>query len=349
MGDGLRRLDDDRLPRSQAKREALALEIGADGFQRLDAWAAPAAPAAARTAARVWTLRQVWQIPYKRNNGRRRWRTVAELPPSGARLPSPDDPEMHPSLKRQVGGSGPKVPVTETCDEDAAHLVTQVATGPARPPDMAATAGSHERLAAKGLRPAEPVGNSASVDAALLVGRHGPHGVAPEGEVARRGELAGPWPRHGCDLPHVTIARAHERVTCPEGKVSGSGRPARNTDGSPRLRGPGLVPPDQDAAPPCHLPPARGARGARPWHGRGWPIPPGRRAMRSGRGWRARCRRASAPQGMRRSRTIGLAKTGLQQACIATAMNVARIADWIDGRPRAITRVTRFAALASAA
>jgi transposase len=51
---------------------------------------------------------------------------------------------------------------------------------------------------------------------------------------------------------------------------------------------------------------------------------------------------------MRRSRTIGLAKTGLQQACIA-AINVARIVNWIDGRPRAKTRVTRFAALASAA
>ena len=52
---------------------------------------------------------------------------------------------------------------------------------------------------------------------------------------------------------------------------------------------------------------------------------------------------------MRRSRYIGLAKTGLQQVCIATAMNVSRMVDWIDGRPRAKTRVTRFAALASAA
>jgi transposase len=52
---------------------------------------------------------------------------------------------------------------------------------------------------------------------------------------------------------------------------------------------------------------------------------------------------------MRRSRTIGLAKTGLQQACIAAAINVARIVNWIDGRPRAKTRATRFAALASAA
>ena len=53
--------------------------------------------------------------------------------------------------------------------------------------------------------------------------------------------------------------------------------------------------------------------------------------------------------GMRRSRYIGLAKTGLQQVCTAAAMNVSRIVNWLDGRPRAKTRVTRFAALAQAA
>ena len=53
--------------------------------------------------------------------------------------------------------------------------------------------------------------------------------------------------------------------------------------------------------------------------------------------------------GMRRSRYIGLAKTELQQVCTAAAMNVSRIVNWLDGRPRAKTRVTRFAALAQAA
>jgi hypothetical protein len=43
------------------------------------------------------------------------------------------------------------------------------------------------------------------------------------------------------------------------------------------------------------------------------------------------------------------AKTGLQQVCIAAAMNVSRIVNWLDGRQRAKTRVTRFAALAPAA
>jgi transposase len=52
---------------------------------------------------------------------------------------------------------------------------------------------------------------------------------------------------------------------------------------------------------------------------------------------------------IRRSRYIGLAKTGLQQICTAAAMNVARVVRWFDGVPRAKTRVTCFAALARAA
>src|ERR671921_135792 len=43
-----RRIEEYRLPRSQDKREALALEVGADGFSLLDALDAPDAPAAAK-------------------------------------------------------------------------------------------------------------------------------------------------------------------------------------------------------------------------------------------------------------------------------------------------------------
>ena len=52
--------------------------------------------------------------------------------------------------------------------------------------------------------------------------------------------------------------------------------------------------------------------------------------------------------GMRRSRYVGLAKTGLQQVCTA-AINVSRVVHWLNGRPRAKTRVTRFATLIQAA
>ena len=75
------RVEDSRLPRSREKREALALEIGADGFRLLDALDAPTAPPAAHAVAMVQTMRQVWQIHYARDEGQLRWRSVAELPP----------------------------------------------------------------------------------------------------------------------------------------------------------------------------------------------------------------------------------------------------------------------------
>jgi transposase len=51
--------------------------------------------------------------------------------------------------------------------------------------------------------------------------------------------------------------------------------------------------------------------------------------------------------GLRRYRYIGLAKTRLQHVATAAAMNMDRLAAWLDGRPHANTRVSRFAALAS--
>lgn len=53
--------------------------------------------------------------------------------------------------------------------------------------------------------------------------------------------------------------------------------------------------------------------------------------------------------GLRRSRYWGLQKTHVQHVAIAAAINMDRIVAWLDGRPRAQTRTSRFAALAPAA
>ena len=88
-----RRIEDYRLPKRREEREALAIEIGLDGFTLLDALEVPNAPAAARQQPMVGTLRDVWRIHYAREgNGPPRWRAGAELPPVGERLQSPYDP-----------------------------------------------------------------------------------------------------------------------------------------------------------------------------------------------------------------------------------------------------------------
>ena len=351
-----RRVEEYRLPKSQDKREALALEVGADGFCLLDALDRPDAPGAAREVVMVQTLRDVWRAHYAREeDGRPRWRAGPELPPVGERLQSPHDPDAHYSMKQHLAWLGYKVHVTETCDEDTAHLVTHVMTGPAMQPDMSSTAEIHARLAAKGLLPAEHFVDSAYVDAALLVGSPRDHGVSLEGPVRN----VSTWQTRagqGYDLPHFSIDWEREQVTCPQGKASVSWRVGRAEDGSPRIQA-------QFSRSECR------ACAARPL------CAPGKQARRSvyihlreehealtaararmhDPAWKVRYRvRAGIEStlsqgvrafGMRKSRYIGLAKTGLQQVCIAAAMNVSRVVRWLDAVPRAKTRVTRFAAL----
>ncbi|WP_371827302.1 transposase [Deinococcus sp. QL22] len=49
--------------------------------------------------------------------------------------------------------------------------------------------------------------------------------------------------------------------------------------------------------------------------------------------------------GMRRSRYCGLTKTRLQHFCTVSALNLLRVADHLNGRPRAKTRVSAFTGL----
>jgi transposase len=50
--------------------------------------------------------------------------------------------------------------------------------------------------------------------------------------------------------------------------------------------------------------------------------------------------------GLRQTRYWGAAKTHLQHIAIAAAINIDRIVAWLDERPLAATRISRFAALA---
>ncbi len=308
----------------------------------------PDAPKAARGVAMVQTLRDVWRVHYAREeDGRPRWRTVAELPPMGKRLRSPYDPEMHYSTKRQMEWSGYKVHVTETCDDDAAHLVTQVKTCPAMEQDMTSTAEIHDCLAAKDLLPAEHFVDPAYVDAGLLIESQRDHGVSLEGPV--RG-VANQYARaKGYEQHHFTVDWEREQATCPQGKTSVTWRAGRANANAPRIQAilsrtdcgacadRALCTPSKDARRSLHFHPrpeyeALTAARAR-MHDPAW-----KRRHRVRAGIEGTLSQSVRAFGMRRSRYVGLAKTGLQQVCTAAAMNIPRIVNWLDGRPRAKTR-----------
>jgi transposase len=355
-----RRVEDYRLPKAQAEREALALAIGADGFALLDALDASEAQPDLRAVPMVKTLRDVWRVHYaSQGSGPPRWRSGAELPPVGERLQSPYDPEMHYSTKRQMEWSGYKVHVTEVCDADAAHLITNVMTCPAMQPDMASTAAIHEQLAAKDLLPAEHFVDAGYVDAGLLVGSRRDHDVVLEGPVravAKRATQAGQAYEQG----HFAIDWEGERVTCPQGKTSVTWRARRDEVGAPRVQA--MFSRTDCGA--CSV--RRLCTSSKEARRSVYFLPrPEFEALNAARdrmqdpAWKERYRIRAGIEGtlsqgvrafgLRRSRYIGQAKTGLQQVCVAAAMNAVRAVHWLAGVPRAGTRVTRFAALAQAA
>ena len=255
--------------------------------------------------------------------------------------------------------SGYKVHVTETCDEDSAHLVTHVLTRPAMQPDMASTADIHRRLADKGLLPAEHFVDAAYVDAALLVGSRRDHGVSLEGPVRAMPKRPNEA-EQAHEQRHFAIDWERERVTCPRGKTSVTWRVGRDEVGAPRIQ---AVFSRTDCGACATRPLCTSAKEARRsvyFHPRAeYEALNAARARMHDPAWKKRYHvragvegtlsQAVRAFGMRRSRYIGLAKTGLQQVCTAAAMNVARMVRWLDGAPRAKTRVTRFATLARAA
>lgn len=334
-----RRVEEYRLPKSQDKRAALALEVGADGFVLLDALDELTTPATARHLPMVQTLRDVWRVHYTRDDGRLRWRSIAELPPVAERMQSPYDPQAHFSMKRQLSWTGYKVHVTETCDHDTAHLIIDVKTCPSMQPDMTSTAAIHTSLAAKDLLPAEHFVDAGYVDAGLLVSSQQDHSVSLEGPVRGIASRAG----HGYELPHFVIDWEAEQVSCPQGKTSVSWRTIRAMDGSPRILG-------QFSRSDCGVcvartlcAPTTGRRSVHFHRREEYEALKAGRARMKDPAWVQRYHRRAGVEGtlsqvvrhygMRRSRYIGLAKTGLQAACTAAAINVSRVVRWLDGLP----------------
>lgn len=354
-----RRAEDWRLPGgSSAVRADYAQQVGADGVRLLAAVDAPSAPTSAHQVPTLPLLRQVWQTYFARDDdGTLRWRDGAELPPVGERIQTPYDPQMHYSTKRGMAWSGYKVHVTETCEATAANLITHVETRPAMEPDMNAMAAIHTKLAQRDLLPEEHFVDSGYVNAELLVTSQRDHGVSLQGPVRGLSAKA-VKAEQGHDLPNFAIDWEREQVTCPQGHVSVGWSTTSDSTGQTRIRvrfgraDCGNCP----ARPSCTT--SKDARRTLFFHPRvQYEALNAARVRMHDPEWKKRYRVRAGIEGtlsqgvrafgMRRSRYVGMAKTGLQQILAAVGINAARIVAWIDDRSgRAATRVSRFARLA---
>ena len=351
-------VEESRLPKGEEARYAHGEAIGADGFQLLDTVYGPTAPAWLSQVPAVEILRRVWLAQFYLDEGRVRWRKAADLPPAGQRIDSPYDPEATFGNKRSTTWTGYKVHLTETCEADEVHLITNVETTLAVTADVDQTGPIHTALAAKGLLPGDHLLDAGYVDAELLVGSQSEHGVRLVGPV--RPDVS--WQAQagqGFDVSHFAIDWEAKRVTCPEGKTSVLWQPGRDRWGNDVIH-------TEFARSECLACRSRPLCTRATTEGREMTVRPRERheALQAARqqqetsAWKTEYAVRAGIEGtisegvrgfgLRRCRYIGLAKAHLQHVITATAMNLSRLATWLAGVPHGGTRISRFARLALA-
>jgi transposase len=353
-----RRFEEYRLPASKPDRYALAEQIGADGFLLLQQVYASDAPAWVQHVPAVQTLRRVWLQQFHATPADEpvRWRTAEDLPPAPLLITSPYDPDARWSKKRDTEWVGYKVHLTETCDDDAPHLLTAVETTPATTADNTMTATIQAHLAARDLLPAEHLVDTSYVTADHLVTSHqaqidliGP--VLPDLSWQGRAKA-------GFGVAHFVIDWAAQQATCPQGRTSVIWKPTTDRGGHPVIN-------IRFAHADCSVCPVR-AQCVQSNRSRALLIRTQEQheALQAARHrlttdlFKAQYADRAGVEGtisqgtrrcdLRHARYIGLAKTRLQHLLIATALNFVRMAAWLAEIPLAQTRRSAFAALAAA-
>jgi transposase len=183
-----KRIEESRLPRANAAREAYAQTVGEDGFRVLDAVDAPEAPEAVRTLPSIATLRRTWQrhderteptspAPRKRPAPRGRFKANRDVPRAAEGIESPDDPAARSRHKRDTQWTGSMVHVSATCEPTAPHLMTPVHTTAATGHEAPCTAPLQRALVQKDLAPAAHLVDAASISAAWLVQSQDEYGL----------------------------------------------------------------------------------------------------------------------------------------------------------------------------
>jgi transposase len=349
-----RRLDEYRLPKGESARAQMAVQIGLDGHALLDALEADPDLAYLRNAPAIKTLRRVWLQQYYTDSTGTKWRIEKDhgRPPGAARIISPHDVEARYSIKREMSWEGYKVHLTETCDEDLPHLITQVTTTPATTPDNVALPEIQQDLAARDLLPDEQLVDAGYIEAGTLVEseRHGVKLCGPaRPDTSWQGRAGSGFA--AADF-HYDFAR--RVATCPAGRISCSWQERPDRYGGKEIQ-------IKFATRDCKPCPQRAQCTQTACRRRLLTIQPEAefRALQEARrqevepvfkkryaaraGVEGTLSQAVRRSDLRRARYVGQAKTHLQNVCTAVALNLVRLWNWLAETPLATTRRSAFA------
>lgn len=350
------RIEDTRLPRGEKAREEFALAIGRDGFLLLKL-INEQQPDLLKLE-KVHALQRMWERHYSRNEtGEVQWRKNSDLSRAATAIESPYDIEARHSNKRELSWTGYKVHLSETCDKDLPRLITNILTTVATTQDVASTSNIQESLAKKNLLPNRHFVDTGYVDAGLIVESAQKYNV----------ELFGPtrynpsWQARegGYDASQFSIDWDNQKAVCPEGNESVYWYEHQTRERYPRRKLTVRFKVEDcrkcSSRDKCVRNKAGAARHLNlPIRAEYEALSQSRKLLLTVDGQREYQNRAgiegTISQGvrlgsLRRSRYRGLQKTHLQEIATATGINLLRTINFLEGKPLAKTRLSRFAKL----
>jgi hypothetical protein len=170
-----------RLPKAASERNALAVQIGIDGYALLDAMYGSADAHHLRHLPALEVLRRVWVQQYYRCTAAGmeavRWRRKDEEPPSALRMQSPYDLDARYCTKRDTQWVGYKTHLSETCDAGYPDLITHTLTTLSTTQDWVVGPTIQQDFAQRDLLPGTHLVDTGYVTAAFLVTAQSEHHI----------------------------------------------------------------------------------------------------------------------------------------------------------------------------
>jgi transposase len=355
------RIEDYRLPKDNAERAALSATVGQDGYTllaSLDQVATQPEWAWLKELPAVRVLEQTWAQQYRQVDGQAQRRTPKEMVAVSEWYRSSYDEDVRYGRKRDFDWTGYKVHLTECCDDDLPHLITQVETAPATQQDHHALKAIQADLADKDLLPQQQLVDAGYSSAKRILESRDAHGIELIGPV----QVDPSWQAHtpgAFDVSQFSVDWDHQVVTCPQGEHSIAWHHGKDAKGE-------SVVTVWFAQPTCQACPLRARCTKAEATGRNMTLRFPRERHEILLAARARQQtsefhavyqarggiegtfaQTTRNTGMRRARSSGRRKTHLQHLFTALATNILRLMCWLEGAPFARTRISRFAALAA--
>jgi transposase len=344
------RAEDYRFPKGEEKRKLLLHQVGEDGWGLLAAMEADPECQWMLSIPAVDTLQRVWKQDYLPLKEGGTWIPDEDRLPSAKLYFSPYDLDASAATKRSTHWIGYKAHFSETYDEDLPRLITQVTTTIAPIPDRHALPDIHEVLEQREVLPEQHLVDAGYIDAEAMVAAQTTYQVDLVGPTAKDYRWQA-QEQNGYALSNFSIDWEHEQARCPQGNLSSSWTPTwtRNQEIIKIKFGFAVC----GACPvrvQCTKTRRRSLSVRR--HEAQFALEVARKREQTEEFKDMYARRAGVEgvhaqgvrrMGLRRSRYIGEPRTHLQHVVTATAMNICRVHDWLEGISPHLTSLSHFA------